>query len=244
MSGYVLITSYLAITELPIIIATIDEGVKKAKAENKKKEKVKAREGFRDPGAWNAWFVTLVFNIFFIIMYHLNYPDSEIRGTVNSVLILGINLPWTLVCVRNYLVVPDHMAARIYCIVFDCMVTKDFFRNHVILVLCSVMGFQYTYFFTLMLLDIFSISSMLRDIIKCLTMPGAKLAMVFFLFMCTFVIYATFGLAFFENELTYEDDTGCHSVIAKRPNQVPKFPRQQAALRLDIMRRVPVDGFE
>ena len=121
MSGYVLITSYLAITEVPIIIATIDEGVKKAKAENKKKEKDKAREGFRDPGAWNAWFVTLVFNIFFIIMLYLNYPDSETRGTVNSVLILGINLPWTLVCVRNYLVVPDHMAARIYCIVFDCI---------------------------------------------------------------------------------------------------------------------------
>ena len=224
MSGYVLITAYLAITEVPIVIAKIDEGVKHAKAENKKKEKDKAQEGFRNPDAWNAWFVTLAFNIFFMVMYYLNFPDSEIRLTVNAVLILGINLPWTLVCVRNFLVVPDNMAARIYCIIFDCMVTKDFFRNHVILVLCSVMGFQYTYFFTLMLLDVFSISSMLRDIIKCLTMPGAKLAMVFFLFICTFVIYATFGLAFFENQFTYGgDDTGCHSVIAKRPNQTPNF---------------------
>ena len=36
------------------------------------------------------------------------------------------------------------------------------------------MGFQYSYYFSLMLLDVFSISEMLQDIVKCMTLPGTK----------------------------------------------------------------------
>ena len=45
-----------------------------------------------------------------------------------------------------------------------------------------------------MLLDIFSISEILQDVIRCVTLPGLKLVMVSYLFVVTFIIYATYGL--------------------------------------------------
>ena len=60
---------------------------------------------------------------------------------------------------------------------------------------------------------------MLQDVIKCITKPIAKLGVVFYLFIITFVIFATFGLEYFERDFIYENDTdnddeGCHSVVA------------------------------
>ena len=61
-------------------------------------------------------------------------------------------------CMRSYIVIPDTRATRTFAIVFDVIITKSFFRNHIILMFCSAQGFQQSYFFTLMLLDVFSIS--------------------------------------------------------------------------------------
>ena len=55
--------------------------------------------------------------------------------------LFGINLPWTLTCVRNYIVVPDTPAARMFCIVYDTLVSKPFFRNQVLLLCFSINGF-------------------------------------------------------------------------------------------------------
>jgi hypothetical protein len=57
------------------------------------------------------------------------------------VLIMGINMPWTLRCVRNYIVVPNTAPTRLFCVAFDAMVTKPFFRNHIILMFFSIQGF-------------------------------------------------------------------------------------------------------
>ena len=47
------------------------------------------------------------------------------------------------------------MWARWFCIVYDTLITKPFFRNHVLLMVWSLQGFQSTIWFTLMLLDVF-----------------------------------------------------------------------------------------
>ena len=61
-------------------------------------------------------------------------------------------------------------------------------------------------------------TSLAQDVIRCITLPGLKLVMVGYLFVVTFIIYATFGLQSFEHLFTYGVDDempdGCHSVIS------------------------------
>lgn len=76
--------------------------------------------------------------------------------------VFGINLPWTLLCLRNYIIVPDTRRARIFCILFDSIVTKPFMRNHILLLQFSIQGFFNSEYFTLMLLDVVNISTTLQ----------------------------------------------------------------------------------
>ena len=73
-SGYVIITTFLGVTEIPIIIAGIDQLVRSTKREGTLK---KADGDYRNPSAWNAWFVTLIFNIAFVFMHKWNYPEVK-----------------------------------------------------------------------------------------------------------------------------------------------------------------------
>jgi hypothetical protein len=83
-----------------------------------------------------------------------------------------------------------------------------------------VLGFHSTPFFTLMLMDIVNNSQVLKDIIRSITRPLPQLGIVFFTFVITVVIYAQFGVTYFEEWFQYDslaDDgekTGCHSVVS------------------------------
>jgi hypothetical protein len=93
-------------------------------------------------------------------------------------------------------VVPTGPLARFqkwYCIVYEVVVTKPFFRNHVILQVFSILGFYDAKFFSLMLLDGMNNSSTLSAIIKSIISPGMSLMLVFYLFLISIVIYASFG---------------------------------------------------
>ena len=126
---------------------------------------------------------------------------------VDGFMILGVNLPWTLSCVRNYIVVPDTPQTRIFCIVYDTLVSKPFFRNHVLLMVFSINGFINNYWFTLMLMDIMNNSKVLGDVSRSVTDNIVALGWVFYLFIVTVVIYAQFGLEFFEDYFLYDGDT-------------------------------------
>jgi len=84
----------------------------------------------------------------------------------------------------------------------------------------SVLGFNKSPYFTLMLLDIMNNSTVLGNIIKSITVPAFQLALVFYLFVITVIIYAQFGLEFFEEWFVYDADAdddsppGCHSVVS------------------------------
>jgi membrane-anchored glycerophosphoryl diester phosphodiesterase (GDPDase) len=97
----------------------------------------------------------------------------------------------------------------------------------VLLVFCSINGFLASSYFTLMLLDIVTISPTVQSLVKSVTKPGAQLAIVAYLFVIMVIIYASFGLDYFEDGFTfdadYEDDAddevgpnprGCHSVVS------------------------------
>ena len=58
--GYVIITLFLGITEIPIIIAGVDQLVRTTEKEGVLK---KSDGDYRDPSAWNAWFVVVVVGV-------------------------------------------------------------------------------------------------------------------------------------------------------------------------------------
>eukprot|EP00615_Pteridomonas_danica_P011690 CAMPEP_0114330802 /NCGR_PEP_ID=MMETSP0101-20121206/1993_1 /TAXON_ID=38822 ORGANISM="Pteridomonas danica, Strain PT" /NCGR_SAMPLE_ID=MMETSP0101 /ASSEMBLY_ACC=CAM_ASM_000211 /LENGTH=1284 /DNA_ID=CAMNT_0001460933 /DNA_START=3986 /DNA_END=7840 /DNA_ORIENTATION=+ len=208
--GYVVIVLFLGVTEVPMIIRQTDEHVKANKA---------AVISAYNPRAFTWWGVTLAGNIMFIIMHMANYPGHR-NYFLYSFLVFGINLPWTITCVRRYIVIPNSKYARLFVIIYDTSIQKPFFRNHVLLLGCSFLGFQSTPFFTLMLLDIVNNSQVLKDIIRSITRPLPQLAVVFYTFVLTVIIYAQFGVNYFEEWFQYDslaDDGekhGCHSVVA------------------------------
>ena len=125
----------MAITEVPIIIKELDDYVEECVGRITMKE-----SEYRDPGAFTWWFATLVFNVVFIIQHSANYPDNQNPDLYNF-LVFGINMPWTLSCVRNYIVVC--ISFKICCLVlihilchfFDVIGTK-YTSNKI--VLCGV----------------------------------------------------------------------------------------------------------
>jgi hypothetical protein len=210
----VVIVSFLAITEIPIIIQELDDFVQESLESLTMKE-----AEYRDFGAFTWWFVTLIFNVVFIIQHQANYPDNP-NIDLYSFLVFGINMPWTLSCIRNYIVVPNTRVTRTFCVVYDVLVSKPFFRNHVLLMVCSINGFGASYYFPLMLMDIMNNSNVIANIARSVTDNAVELGWVFYLFVVTIIIYAQFGLEFFEEWFTYDGDAddgsqqGCHSVVS------------------------------
>jgi len=220
--GYLCNMGYVAITEVPIVIREIEALVRDKETEAKNGMDVMKR----DSSAFTWWGVTLAFNVIFIILHLAAYPGDE-QPLLYAFLILGINLPWTLLCIRNYIVVPDTINTRRYAIIFDSLFTHAFLRNQMILVFCSVNGFRFSSYFTLMLLDVANISTTVQSLVKSITKPAPQLGIVAYLFIIMVVIFASFGLEYFENyfhyDMDYEDDAddlskpnpyGCHSVVA------------------------------
>lgn len=180
--------AFMGITEVPIVIRLIDNNLEEKKIEAHTQE-VK----YRDPSAFTWWGVTLVFNIVFIIQHQAAYPNDK-QPELYLFLIFGVNLPWTLICVRNYILVADSPGTRYFCIGFDTLVTKPFFRNQTLLVFCSLNGFRFSSYFTLMLLDVVNISPTIQSLVKSVTTPAPQLGIVAYLFVIMVIIFSSFGL--------------------------------------------------
>jgi len=94
------------------------------------------------------WFVS--FEDLYPLRLQTNFPDYVQKSqAMYAFLIFGINLPWTLSCIRNYIVVPSNQAQRCFVILFDTIVTKPFLRNHLLLQFLSLQGFISSEYFTL-----------------------------------------------------------------------------------------------
>ena len=215
------------------------------------------RAEWKNSGAWNYWLVTLIFNTLFCFMHFLNY---EYNPQLYAATVFGINLPWTLSCVRNFIVVADTHWERRFVIAYEIIVRQPFFRNRespplapffltfrtfliiglspsyicskclysystfhillsdsfvqkkkikklkrpfkdVVLQVFSILGFQQSTWFTLMLLDVVNNSPLLMDIVRAATNRSSSLVLVFYIFLVTIVIYATWGLSEFQEYL-------------------------------------------
>jgi hypothetical protein len=220
--GYCVVIVYHGLTEVPILIKQVDDKLKQDLADPTIKV-----DRYRDASAFTVWGAVLAFNLVFIVMHATNYgggqggPSSSDTNQLRlyAFLILGVSLPWTLLCIRNWIKVPHTVNARRYVLVFDTVFTKSFLRNHTVLIGLCVAGFVRNEFYSLMLLDIINNSVLLQNILKCVTIPKEKLGMVFYLFVVIAMIYAHFALSHFEEYMTFNTgsemgEQGCHSAVS------------------------------
>ena len=120
-----------------------------------------------------------------------------------------------LPCLRNYVVVADTPATRFFVIAYDTVIKKTFFRNHFVLLAFSVLGFVRNEFFSLLLLDIINNNVMLQNIFKAFVIPIKQLSLIFYMLLVSSLIYAHFGLAYYEESFENADGSGgCHSGVS------------------------------
>lgn len=217
--GYLMVMYHGAATEVPIIVGITDKMIEENSSTEPlavgneatdldiqgeieqatvRKRLHEEREKKRyNPAAFNLWGVTLALNVLFIVMHRTNFPDQP-SYRIYALLIFGINLPWTLSCLRNYIVVPNRRE-RIFVMVWDVFMRREFMRTHIILLLISAAGFQSNRYFTLMLLDVFSNSSDLMNIANAVRQRLPQVGLVIFVIISTLLIVASFGVDDFED---------------------------------------------
>jgi len=143
-----------------------------------------------------------LFNVMFIIMHVTNSHYSDDSVGLYAFLLFGINLPWTLGCLRNYIVVPTNEGQRLFVIVFDTVVKRPSMRNHLLLQILSVSGFISSEWFTLMLFDVINISTKLGHVMSAIMWNADSLGLIFFLFLATTLTYSAFGIHYFPSDFT------------------------------------------
>jgi hypothetical protein len=109
--------------------------------------------------------------------------------------------------------------ARIYAIVYDCVFKREFLRNHVLLALCVTLGyFVNSQFYALMLLDVVNLVPLLSDLIQSIMAQGKPLGLIFYLFCTTVIIFASFGMNNFKDDLSVpsneNDQAVCGSMLS------------------------------
>jgi hypothetical protein len=162
----------------------------------------------RDPKAWLPLSMGVTCGSLFVTLHWFNFDAN--MGLYAGVL-LFCTLPCALLGLRMHIGSrPANLRQRSFAIAYDCVIKRSFFRNHVILMCCCLLGvFLSSEYNSLGLLDIILISSVIADIIKSVTSPGTALGLVFYLFCCSVLIFTNFGMSHFHEALqapTYDYD--------------------------------------
>ena len=158
--GYFIIVGFLGLTEIPLLI-------RQTRAKAKAAQDVDDWNEIFDWSAFKLSGISFFFVLLFICMHSSNF---ETNPSLYWVMVV-ISLIWFSKNFRDFVKLPVSPPLQIFIIVYDLFVTKPFLRNHLVLQLFSIFGFQDNQYFTLMLFDIFNNSPMLQDMIRSFTVP-------------------------------------------------------------------------
>jgi hypothetical protein len=189
LGGYSVVSMHLAQLEVPLMLRKMDEEVADA-LEHDPKGESRTR-----PQALNASKGFLVATLVVGAIHYLNFAPQY--GWYLA--LLCFQLPVLASSLRAYTALPATPTQRHLCLVYDIILGQPFLRNHVVLALFCVLGFNQPQYFTLMLLDIINISPVIGDIMKSVTAPAGALGWVFYLYVITTVIYAAWGMEYFSD---------------------------------------------
>ena len=199
LAGYVAVSVHQSQIAVPILISDMDIVMEEAKADQQSVR--------QDPEAFASVKLFAAASLMFCFVHAVNFALNPYF--YSCVLILQV--PVAIKSYRSYLLVPSNEFERAFCISYDALVEQAFLRNQVILGACTLIGFKYPEFFSLMLLDIVNISPIILDIINSIKSSGTSLAWVLYLFVITNVIYASWGMVYFTDQMVIpslvDDDT-------------------------------------
>jgi hypothetical protein len=144
--GYFCVTIFCIIADVPIL---------KRKIVNHRIENPNLVR--RDPTAFNAFIIgSLVFGAFVAMDFaHFGASDWYCDAAIM------IFVPWALACIRNYISVPETTCQEQYVLIFETLTSLSSVRNNLILVSLSLGSLYRKYCRSLMLLNIFTMSSVL-----------------------------------------------------------------------------------
>lgn len=191
--GYVAILVYAVITTIPAaVVGTEQEAQRMMELESD-------RRRFFKPGAFTPWFAVLFFSAVFMLMHSINLSDlsADQSRRVYLSLFVGLNLPYLVRCTRHSIVVPVNRPQRTFVVVYDAILTKPLFRDHMVFLALSLLGFSGTEYYTFLLLDVVNLTDKLSSLVDAISLNMDSLALVFYVFLTSSLTYASLGITYF-----------------------------------------------
>ena len=179
-----------------MLLKNIDEEVASAREEV---EGDRDAPSLKNPSAFGYMAYGLIGNVLLATLHKINYVGEYTFSALGPhvAIFFAIQVPLSAVSLRQYIRVPTTLSQRAFVITYDVLVELSFLRQHVLLTLFSILGVRSTEYLTLELLDIMTISPVIKDIILSIAGKATELVLVGALFIITCVIYAAFGMANF-----------------------------------------------
>jgi hypothetical protein len=233
LSGYAVTLWFTSMSEIPMLIKQTD-----ARTAHLVASQPHSNTGnhYRNPWAFVSFGLACVAAFACVLMHMINYDPDLFPGSVkqrrqqNRTLYVSLFAPllgaWFLVCARQWVVVPNTKLTRFGCIAYDLIFTKAFFRNNVAWICLACLGFTANEYFSLLLLDVVSLSAVLHYMTYCITIPGKSLLWVTYLILASCLVFAQFGLAHFEDGDGAWQDT-CHGALSCFTQTVYKASRSR-----------------
>lgn len=215
--GYATLIAFIGLTEIPMLIFLQDSRTRKML-----KSPLVKPHMYRKPAVFAGWQAQMAGIVLFVTMHSLNYQtsvyDDDGQQTVRSahqtnlylLLIFGVGGLNLVTACRAYVHVPDTPRTRLAVLVYDCL-TSGWVVANLGLMACAWNGFNHNVFYALMLLDIINISPLLGNLTQAFIVPAKKLAWVMYLLAISALLYAQFGLEFYEES---EAAWTCHTAMS------------------------------
>uniref|UniRef100_A0A7S2GQQ6 RyR/IP3R Homology associated domain-containing protein n=1 Tax=Octactis speculum TaxID=3111310 RepID=A0A7S2GQQ6_9STRA len=188
--GYGTIVTFVALTEVPILWQ---------KAMNNMEESDEKKVMTRDVGAFTSLLVAFGGYCSFIILRTVYFPADAIYWEV----MLIVFLPWTIMSLRNYVVVPDKPVIMVLCLVYHSIVQMNAIRNTLVCMCICIAGlFHRKVFFTVLLFDIFTLSDDLSAVTQAIYKPIKEIGITFYVIAVSSFVFTAFA---FDYKTTHHD---------------------------------------
>ena len=122
-------------------------------------------------------------------------------------------VPWTLVALRSYFVIPDSRAALRFSCVYDSVV-KGTAMYESLFVLFTFIGFWDSLFWSFLLLDFLSLSEDTKNVVRAVSRPWRTFLVLIALFFIISTVFSMIGYVVFGSGSFEEDGEGvCASAL-------------------------------
>ena len=191
--GYFACFCYLAISFGPLAFRRSNSLRKEMRKENSLKKKGEGKISSTEVTIILKWIFCIGFYacISLIMIESGNYAYETKVYVRNGLYFAYFTIPWVL---RKFLVIPSSRVLGLYCACYDTLTYPPVFTN-VLLIVSVLVGMDKAYWFTFTLLDVITMSPLLRATLTSVTRPIDQLAQTFALFIIVICCYT--AVAFF-----------------------------------------------